>query len=313
MAYKKAIELKADYGDAYNGLANIYNAKRSSTSLRAASTKASELAGSAPGALVGGRVAMLMRRSLRAVILWNAGKDRRRQEAVRECVARTRTMPRRTTARYGARERKATSRAPRPSRDVLEAGADRSHSRNGQRDSRNHQEIACRAEARRLRERRLVIDTLPNRLADVRERIARAPAGRARPRIHPSRRDLQDVFSDDVRASRRRGSGGFRRNKVRKPSENGPDGGPRDQLALVGHLQSNKARKVGMRFDVVQSLDQRGARIEAGRAAMAAGRKLDMLVQVDLAGEATKFGVREEDLTAICEAASECRAPESWA
>jgi tetratricopeptide (TPR) repeat protein len=69
--YKKAIELRPTYADAYNGLANIYNAQRKFDEAAAASTKASELAGSAPGALAGGNPDALFNQG---VILWNAGK-----------------------------------------------------------------------------------------------------------------------------------------------------------------------------------------------------------------------------------------------
>ena len=69
--YKKAIELRPDYAEAYNGLANIYNAQRKFDEAAAASAKASELAGSAPGALAGGNPDALFNQG---VILWNAGK-----------------------------------------------------------------------------------------------------------------------------------------------------------------------------------------------------------------------------------------------
>jgi len=42
-------------------------------------------------------------------------------------------------------------------------------------------------------------------------------------------------------------------------------------------------------------------------AARAAGRRIDLLVQVDLAGETTKFGAREDDLASIFEAARAAR------
>jgi tetratricopeptide (TPR) repeat protein len=69
--YKKAIELRPNYSDAYNGLANIYNAQRKFDEAAAASAKAAELAGSAPGALAGGNPDALFNQG---VILWNAGK-----------------------------------------------------------------------------------------------------------------------------------------------------------------------------------------------------------------------------------------------
>jgi tetratricopeptide (TPR) repeat protein len=73
-AYKKAIELKADYAEAYNGLANIYNATRKFDEAAAASAKAMELSGGAAGAAgaAGGGNADAMFNQ--GVILWNAGK-----------------------------------------------------------------------------------------------------------------------------------------------------------------------------------------------------------------------------------------------
>jgi pyridoxal phosphate enzyme (YggS family) len=75
---------------------------------------------------------------------------------------------------------------------------------------------------------------------------------------------------------------------------------------LIGHLQSNKARKAA-RFDVVQSIDGAALVQKLDEAAGAAGRHLDVLVQVDLAGEATKYGAREHALAAIFDAARSTR------
>jgi len=69
-SYKKAIELKADYSEAYSGLANLYNATRKFDLAAEASAKAVELSG--PGAAAGGGNADAMFNQ--GVILWNAGK-----------------------------------------------------------------------------------------------------------------------------------------------------------------------------------------------------------------------------------------------
>jgi hypothetical protein len=77
---------------------------------------------------------------------------------------------------------------------------------------------------------------------------------------------------------------------------------------LIGHLQSNKAKKAGGRFDAVHSVDGADLVRKLDDAAAAAGRRIDLLVQVDLAGEATKFGAGEDELLPIFAAASGCRA-----
>jgi pyridoxal phosphate enzyme (YggS family) len=76
---------------------------------------------------------------------------------------------------------------------------------------------------------------------------------------------------------------------------------------LVGHLQANKARRAARLFDLVHSVDspalvQRLERLcaEEGRAS------LDVLAQVDLAGEATKSGANETELPALFEALKSC-------
>jgi pyridoxal phosphate enzyme (YggS family) len=76
---------------------------------------------------------------------------------------------------------------------------------------------------------------------------------------------------------------------------------------LVGHLQSNKARKAGAKFDVIHSIDSPSLLQKLDEAASAAGRNVELLVQVDLAGEPTKHGAREEDLPSIFNAARACR------
>jgi hypothetical protein len=77
---------------------------------------------------------------------------------------------------------------------------------------------------------------------------------------------------------------------------------------LVGHLQSNKARKAAGAFAWIHSID--GAelvrRIDA--AAVESGRRPQLLVQVDLAGEPTKHGAPADAWLSVFEAASGCRA-----
>jgi hypothetical protein len=72
---------------------------------------------------------------------------------------------------------------------------------------------------------------------------------------------------------------------------------------LVGHLQSNKARKAAGRFDVIHSLHAADLGDTLERAARAADHPMELLAQVDLAGEPTKHGAREEQLAGMFEAA----------
>ncbi|MGD9563523.1 MAG: YggS family pyridoxal phosphate-dependent enzyme [Pyrinomonadaceae bacterium] len=76
---------------------------------------------------------------------------------------------------------------------------------------------------------------------------------------------------------------------------------------LIGHLQSNKARKAVQLFDVIHSLDSVELAERLERICIEEGRKeLPVLVQVDLAGEETKSGITEEELPKMAEFLKGC-------
>jgi PLP dependent protein len=76
---------------------------------------------------------------------------------------------------------------------------------------------------------------------------------------------------------------------------------------LIGHLQSNKARKAVQLFDVIQSLDSLELATRLERICIEDGRAdLPVLIQVDLAGEATKSGISEHDLPELVKFVQTC-------
>src|SRR5258706_10145367 len=69
---------------------------------------------------------------------------------------------------------------------------------------------------------------------------------------------------------------------------------------LIGHLQSNKARRAVELFDVIHSLDSLALAQRLDRVCGEVNREvLPVLVQVDLGQEATKSGADESDLPKI--------------
>jgi pyridoxal phosphate enzyme (YggS family) len=80
------------------------------------------------------------------------------------------------------------------------------------------------------------------------------------------------------------------------------------QWHLLGHLQSNKARKAGPAFAMIQSLDSVDLLKKIDQAAAEAAATPELLIQVDLAGEATKFGAPPEEARRILDAAATCQA-----
>jgi pyridoxal phosphate enzyme (YggS family) len=66
---------------------------------------------------------------------------------------------------------------------------------------------------------------------------------------------------------------------------------------LIGHLQTNKARRAVKLFDVIHTLDSVELAKRLERICTEEERsKLSVLVQIDLADETTKNGVKEKDL-----------------
>jgi pyridoxal phosphate enzyme (YggS family) len=66
---------------------------------------------------------------------------------------------------------------------------------------------------------------------------------------------------------------------------------------LIGHLQANKARRAVVLFDFIHSLDSISLARRLDRLCVEEGREeLPVLIQVDLANEATKTGASEEEL-----------------
>jgi PLP dependent protein len=144
------------------------------------------------------------------------------------------------------------------------------------------------------------------RLADVRDRIARAAGRVGRDPATVRLVAISKTFTaDHIKAAADCGQIDFGENKVQEALEK------MDQTAdlpirwhLVGHLQSNKARKAGARFDVVHSVDQGGIASRLDEAASAVGRSIELLAQVDLAGEPSKHGARADELPVLFQAAA---------
>ena len=76
---------------------------------------------------------------------------------------------------------------------------------------------------------------------------------------------------------------------------------------LIGHLQSNKARKAAA-FAWIQSVDRLELVTRLDAAAVELGTRPRVLIQVDLAHETTKYGVRREGIRTLVDAAGAARA-----
>jgi PLP dependent protein len=77
---------------------------------------------------------------------------------------------------------------------------------------------------------------------------------------------------------------------------------------LLGHLQTNKARKAAPAFAMIQSVDSVELIHKLDQAAVDTHHAPELLIQVDLAGEATKYGAPPAEMPRLFEAAAACRA-----
>jgi pyridoxal phosphate enzyme (YggS family) len=140
---------------------------------------------------------------------------------------------------------------------------------------------------------------IAERVAAVRQRVARAAERASR---LPEEITLVAVSktwpAEAVRAAFAAGVRHFGENRVQ---EAGDKITALDDLRagglrwhLVGHLQSNKARRAAALFDVIQSVHSVELAERLARAGAESGRTLRVLVQVDLAGETAKSGLAED-------------------
>jgi hypothetical protein len=72
--------------------------------------------------------------------------------------------------------------------------------------------------------------------------------------------------------------------------------GLRASWHCIGRLQTNKAKTAVECCDWIETLDREAIATELNRRAKDAGKKVPVLIQVNIGGEATKSGIRPDDL-----------------
>jgi pyridoxal phosphate enzyme (YggS family) len=78
--------------------------------------------------------------------------------------------------------------------------------------------------------------------------------------------------------------------------------GPALTWSMLGHLQTNKARVAAAIFDLIQSVDSVHLAEVLEKQAQALDRQLEVLVEVNIGGEAQKFGPALEAAPALLRA-----------
>jgi hypothetical protein len=159
-------------------------------------------------------------------------------------------------------------------------------------------------------------DALGGRVAEVRGRVAACAqrAGRAPEEVtliavsktHPAELVLEASAV---------GVSDFGENRVQEAEEKieivsraDPAGASRPRWHLIGHLQSNKVRRAVKLFDLIHTIDSAELIERLERTCADEGRaELPVLLQVDLAGEATKAGAPVDVLPELILKIGNCR------
>ena len=151
--------------------------------------------------------------------------------------------------------------------------------------------------------------TLVERIERVRARISEAARRSSRSpeeitlvavsKTHPIEA-IQDALAN--------GMTDFGENRVQEAENKIPViGGQIAKWHLIGHLQSNKARRAVELFDVIHSLDSGSLALRLDRMCGEVNRAtMPVLIQVDLGHEATKTGVGEGELREVVTAVRGC-------
>ncbi|MBU0956354.1 MAG: YggS family pyridoxal phosphate-dependent enzyme [Spirochaetes bacterium] len=146
--------------------------------------------------------------------------------------------------------------------------------------------------------------TISDNLARLEERIQSACLKAGRPR-ESVRLLAVSKFNPAaaVQAAWDAGQRLFGENRVQEAAEKFPLACGASELHLLGHLQSNKAKKAVQLFNCVQSVDSLSIMQELARQAEKIGKTLDILLELHT-GEESKSGFADEtELFQACETA----------
>ena len=138
-------------------------------------------------------------------------------------------------------------------------------------------------------------------LARVRERMARAAERAGYRADEVTLVAVSKTFpAEAIRAAYDAGLREFGENRVQEFEAKRPKLADLDATwHLIGHLQSNKARRAAQLFDRVDSVDSLALAQKLDSGAAEYGKRLPVLIEVHLGDETTKSGVAEADLAAL--------------
>jgi pyridoxal phosphate enzyme (YggS family) len=150
--------------------------------------------------------------------------------------------------------------------------------------------------------------SIADNLARVRQRIADAARRAGRRPEEVALMAVTKTFPPEIiREAYAAGQRLFGENRVQEFAEKAPSLAdlPKIEFHLVGHLQSNKAAKAAQIFSSIDSVDSIHLAEKLNAAGEKAGKRLPVLIEINVGGEAAKTGVAPDspELEALLAAA----------
>lgn len=151
---------------------------------------------------------------------------------------------------------------------------------------------------------------------EIRANLARVE-GRIRAACQRAGRDRGDVTlvavtktfpAEAVTAALAAGATEIGENKVQEARDKKPLANAGARWHLIGHLQSNKAKDAVRIFDVIQTIDTLSLAEKVAKAAAAAAKRQEVLLEVNLGREPQKAGADPAEVESLAAAVS--RMPE---
>jgi pyridoxal phosphate enzyme (YggS family) len=148
-------------------------------------------------------------------------------------------------------------------------------------------------------------DAPARRLEEIRRRMAAAEARSGRSLGSTRLVAVCKTFpADSVLGLRRAGQHHFGENRVQEAVAKAAELAGEDiQWHLVGHLQRNKARAAAGLFSWIHSVDNIDLARQLSTAAVAGGRSIKILIQVEMTGEEDRSGVAPAQVSDLLEEA----------
>lgn len=145
-------------------------------------------------------------------------------------------------------------------------------------------------------------DDIRANILELEKRIAAACARAGRRRDEVTLVAVSKTFpAGDVDHAIAAGMTDVGENKVQEARDKKPSVSASARWHLIGHLQSNKAKDAVRVFDVIQTVDSIELAEKIARAADAAGKRQEVLLQVNIGREPQKSGAAPEEVAQLAQ------------